>query len=285
MKVARLAILGFAVAAAGGAGVLAFNMSNKAPEQKIIVQKAPEIESEQVLVAELDIPMGSKITADRLRWQKWPMDGVADGFITKSDRPDAITDLDGSIARGMIFTSEPIRDAKIVQSDTGFLSAILPKGMRAVATEITSSTSAGGFILPNDRVDVLMTEARKGDGETGYRTQVVLKNIRILAIDQIIEDDEGKSSVVGETATLQLDPRQVEILAIAQETADTLSLSLRSIADNGEIVSSDSEGLLGGGRGAVRVIKYGRVNEQDVPKSADSRSPDGPPSLPGNAGN
>lgn len=285
MKVARLAILGFAVVAAGGAGVLAFNMSNKAPEQKIIVQKAPVIESEQVLVADLEIPMGSKITADRLRWQNWPMDGVAEGFITKSDRPDAITDLDGSIARGMIFTSEPIRDAKIVQSDTGFLSAILPKGMRAVATEITSSTSAGGFILPNDRVDVLMTEARKGDGETGYRTQVVLKNIRILAIDQIIEDEEGKSSVVGETATLQLDPRQVEILAVAQETADRLSLSLRSIADNGEIVSSDSEGLMGGGRGAVRVIKYGRVNELDIPKSAGSSSSDGPPSLPGNAGN
>lgn len=285
MKVARLAILGFAVAAASGAGLLAFNLSNKAPVQNIIVQKAPEIESEQVLVAELDIPMGSKITADKLRWQNWPLDGVADGFITKSDRPDAITDLDGSIARGMIFTSEPIRDAKIVQSDTGFLSAILPKGMRAVATEITSSTSAGGFILPNDRVDVLMTESRKGEGETGYRTQVVLKNIRVLAIDQIIEDEEGKSSVVGETATLQLDPRQVEILTVAQETADRLSLSLRSIADNGEVVSSDSEGLFGGGRGAVRIIKYGRINEKDIPKSTRSRSAEIHPPLPGNAGN
>lgn len=283
MKVARLAILGFAVVAAGGAGLLAFNMSSSKPETKIIVQKAPEIESEQVLVADLDIPMGSKITADRLRWQDWPMDGVADGFITKSDRPDAITDLDGSIARGMIFTSEPIRDAKIVQSDTGFLSAILPKGMRAVATEISSSTSAGGFILPNDRVDILMTEARKGDGETGYRTQVVLKNIRVLAIDQIIEDEEGKSSVIGETATLQLDPRQVEILAVAQETADKLSLSLRSIADNGEVVSSDAEGFFGGGRGAVRIIKYGRVNERDVPKSVDfsaAEKPPIPPSMP-----
>lgn len=285
MKVARLAILGFAVAAAGGAGLLAFNMSNKVPEQKIIVQKAPEIESEQVLVAEQDIPMGSKITADRLRWQNWPIDGVADGFITKSDRPDAIADLDGAIARGMIFNSEPIRDAKIVQSDTGFLSAILPKGMRAVAIEITSSTSAGGFILPNDRVDILMTESRKGDGETGYRTQVVLKNIRVLAIDQIIEDEEGNSSVVGETATLQLDPRQVEILAIAQETADRLSLSLRSIADNGEIISSDAEGLFGGGRGAVRIIKYGRVNEQDVPKSVAFSAPESLPDLPAGPGN
>lgn len=280
MKVARLAILGFAVVASGGAGILAYNLSNKAPKEKIIVQKAEKIVSEQVLVAESDIAMGSKITADRLRWQDWPMDGIADGFITKTSRPDAITDFDGAIARGMIFTSEPIRDSKVVQSDTGFLSAILPKGMRAVATEISSSTGAGGFILPNDHVDVLMTESRKGDGETGYRTQVVLKNIRVLAIDQIIEDEEGKSSFVGETATLQLDPRQVEILAVAQETADRLSLSLRSIADNGERVSTDSEGLFGGSRGAVRIIKYGRVKEQDTPKRLGEPGSELPADLP-----
>ncbi|MFK7901433.1 MAG: Flp pilus assembly protein CpaB [Nitratireductor sp.] len=268
MKVARLAILGFAVVTAGGAGMLALKMAGQKPEKEIVIQKA-EVKAEQVLVAEKDIAMGSTITPESMKWQNWPMEGVGDGFITKSARPDAITDLEGSIARAMIFSAEPIRDAKIVQSDTGFLSAILPKGMRAVATEIDTSTSAGGFILPNDRVDVLMTEERSGEGETGYRTQVILRNIRILAIDQIIEDSEGNSSVVGETATLQLTPKQVEILAIAQETADRISLSLRSIADNGEKVSEDSEGLYGGSRGAVRVIKYGRIKEQDTSKRPD----------------
>ena len=117
------------------------------------------------------------------------------------------------------------------------------------------------FILPNDRVDVLMTTRRSGEGEEGFQTEVILENVRILAIDQTIQEKDGEAVVVGETATLQLSPQEVEILAIAQQMADRLSLALRSIADSGETPTQLGDRLLSGSRGTVRVIRYGNVKE------------------------
>ena len=268
MKAARIVILGVAVIAAGGAGFMALKLMNREPEKQIIVQKETPIQAAKVLVAANDISIGTKVAEDMIRWQDWPKDGLAENLIIQKDRPDAIEKIVGQIARSMIFSSEPIRETKLVNSDSGFMSAILPKGQRAVATNISTSTSAGGFILPNDKVDILMTRKRSGRNEKGFTTEVILENIRILAIDQIIEEKDGGSFVVGETATLQLNPRQVEILAVAQETADRLSLSLRSIADSGDDASENADYLLGGSRGTVRVIRYGNLAETDAPVSA-----------------
>lgn len=271
MKAARIGILGVAILAAGGAGLMAMKLFNKEPETKIVIDKGQQIAKEEVLVAVGNIPMGSKTSSDMFRWQTWPKDGLSPSFITKADKPDAVEELKGSIARGQIFASEPIREEKLVHADSGFMSAILPKGQRAVATEISTSTSAGGFILPNDRVDVLMTRKRKGEGETGYTTEIVLENVRVLAINQIIEDKEGSSSIVGETATLQLSPKEVEILAVAQETADRLSLSLRSLADSGGD-SRSADDLLAGSTGKVRVIRYGNLRETDTVVTGTSQN-------------
>jgi pilus assembly protein CpaB len=137
--------------------------------------------------------------------------------------------------------------------------------MRAVATAISADTSAGGFILPNDFVDVIMTRrSDTGNAGSGFTTETILKNIRVLAIDQTIqEDEEGKKTRVGQTATLELTPQQAEIITVAQQMADRLTLALRSITDNKEKGTDEADYLVSGNgrRGTVRLIKSGEVSE------------------------
>ena len=153
----------------------------------------------------------------------------------KSDKPDAIQQTTGSIARSPFVAGEPIREAKLIKANgSGFMAAILPSGMRAVSTEISPETGAGGFILPNDHVDVILSrrdrEAEKRTGVEAHASETVLTNVRVLAIDQTIEEKNGQKVVVGKTATLELTPRQAELLALSRQLG-TLSLALRSLID------------------------------------------------------
>ena len=142
------------------------------------------------------------------------------------------------------------------------MAAILPSGMRAVSTEISAETGAGGFILPNDRVDVIMV--RKSDGDL-YLTETVLSNVRVLAIDQQIEEKEdGSKAVVGTTATLELTPDQSKVMTVAQQMADRISLALRSVADAQEPDTTAADYLLNGdGRPSIQVIKSGSIVKGD----------------------
>ncbi len=157
-----------------------------------------------------------------------------------------------------------MREAKLVKSDRGYMSAILPQGQRAIATTISTETSAGGFILPNDRVDVIMTRRAKGDdGNDEFVTETILENVRVLAIDQTVEEKDGELVVVGQTATLQLSPREAEVLTVAQQMAERLSLTLRSLEDSKTDETKAAFHLLRGerGKGTVRVIRYGAVKD------------------------
>jgi len=263
MKAARLIVMGTALAAAGGAGVLALNLMSREPERTVVEVGGPQIELEQVLVAAQDIAMGTNINADMVRWQEWPRDAVAGGFTTRASNEAAREEIAGAIARGAFFQGEPIREAKLVRSDRGYMSAILPPGQRAIATQISTATSAGGFILPNDRVDVIMTRRSATESGEDFVTETILENVRVLAIDQTVEEKDGESVKVGETATLQLTPKQAEVLTVAQQMADRLSLSLRSLEDSKEDQTRAAYHLLVGERGAgtVRVIKYGAVKD------------------------
>ncbi|MCU0830075.1 MAG: Flp pilus assembly protein CpaB [Rhizobiaceae bacterium] len=263
MKTAQLAVLGLAVAAAGGAGYIAMTMT--APQQ--VVQAAPEVqqmETEQVLVAIADVPMGGDVTG-MVEWKDWPVEAIQQGFITKTAEPNAIEEIAGSVVRSPMLTGEPVRRAKLVGAGQSFMSSILPPGKRAVAMQVAADTSAGGFILPNDYVDIIMTR-RQPASESGpekFVTETVLTNIRVLAIDQAIqEDEEGRRVKVGETATLELDSDQVELLTVAQQMADRLTLALRSIADNTDKTGEDATHLMSGGsKNAIRMIKQGVVTE------------------------
>ena len=263
MKSTRLVVLGVALAAAGGAGYLAMNMK---PQQQVVQMEAapvaPQIELDQVLVAGEEIPIGGVLDS-QIRRQEWPKAAITEGFITQSAKPTAIEDLKGSVARVVIMPGEPIRDAKLVGKDQSLMSSILPSGKRAIAVEITADTSAGGFILPNDYVDVIMTRrAANATGGESFVTETILSNIRILAIDQTIrEDEEGRKVKVGQTATLELTPSQSEIVTVAQQMADRLALALRSTADAREAATAGSEYLVNGrGKsGTVKMIKSGEI--------------------------
>jgi pilus assembly protein CpaB len=222
-----------------------------------------------VLVASKDIPIGTKVADADVAWHEWPRTASADAFITREKDPKGLTDAVGALARSTFYAGEPITDAKLIRSDRGFMSAILPAGKRAVATKIAADTSAGGFILPNDRVDVIMTRqgAAGPDGAPPQiQTESVLNNVRVLAIDQTIQEKNGEKVVVGQTATLELTPEQVQILSVAQQMSDRLTLALRSIAD-AEVKPSDTAAdayhLLSGNRknGAIKVVKSGVVKE------------------------
>ena len=168
-----------------------------------------------------------------------------------------------------MFAGEPLRRSKLIGEGQSFMSSILPSGSRAIATQIAADTSAGGFILPNDYVDVIMTRRNQasggaaGSGE-GFITETILKNIKVLAIDQAIQEDEdGRKVKVGETATLELTPQQAEIITVAQQMADRLTLALRSVKDTQEKPSEEADYLVSGNgkRGTIRLIKSGEVTE------------------------
>ena len=265
MAASRLIILGVAVAAAGGAGYVAKNMS--APPAEIVVEAGPQqpsIETTEVLVLSGDVPMGAPV-GDQLSWQAWPSNAVTEHFITRAAEPDATEKLKGSIARLAMYGGEPLRRSKLVGEGQSFMSSILPSGSRAVATQIAADTSAGGFILPNDFVDVIMTRRSDTAGAgSGFITETILQNIKVLAIDQAIqEDEEGRRVKVGETATLELTPQQAEIITVAQQMADRLTLALRSVADAQEEPQAEADYLVSGNgrRGTVRLIKSGEVSE------------------------
>lgn len=257
MKPARVLILTVAVVSAGLAGLLALNLTGTTVVQadRPVVEREPTL---NVLVAAKSLSVGSRITADALRWMAWPKDGIVDGFITDEARPEAMTELTNAVVRLPLLDGEPIRPEKIADASSKILSSLLPSGKRAVATEITVATSAGGFVLPNDRVDVIMV--RRG-AEDQYLTETVLSNVRVLAIDQQIEESpEGGKTVVGATATLELTPDQAQVITVAQQMAARLSLALRSVADAQEPDTNAADYLLkGDGRGQIQVIKSGSI--------------------------
>lgn len=258
MNVARLAVLGIAA----GAGLFAWMLAGNVPEPEptVIVEEQPA-QTVQVLVAAKDVGMGRELSEADLRWQKWPTELADERYVKKETSPDGMADIIGSITRQSLISGEPINTAKLARYDRGFMSAILPKGMRAISTEISPETGAGGFILPNDRVDVILTKRDQVAEDAGvsgaYLSETILANVRVLAIDQQIEEQDGGQVVVGKTATLELKLEQAEILALAEQLGE-LSLALRSLEDS----APDSGGpsvAEGYQSGAVTMMKFGRA--------------------------
>ena len=251
MNTARIVVLTIAVGAGGIAAYLASGSDTKAPEPVV------QLQTVDVLVAKNDIGLGRSVTADDLQWQTWPATAASSNFIRRNERPEATKEVIGSIARAPFIAGEPIREPKLVKANgSGFMAAILPTGMRAVSTEISPETGAGGFILPNDRVDVILSKREKNPDKSGpdlVHAEIILSNIRVLAIDQAPKEKDGQNTVVGKTATLELKSEQAEILARARQSG-TLSLALRSIADvNATEKPAD---VVKRGEG-VNVVRYG----------------------------
>jgi pilus assembly protein CpaB len=254
MKPARIIVLIIAVVAGGIAALLA-GRSDQPPTLAPVAQ----LETTDVLVAGSEIGLGHLVAERDLRWQMWPAAAAASHFIRRSDRPEAARDLAGSIARSPFSSGEPIRESKLIKAKgSGYMAAILPSGMRAISVEISPETGAGGFILPNDHVDVILSRrdrlAEKSAGVEIHTSEVILSNVRVLAIDQTVEEKNGQRVVVGKTATVELKPRQAETLALSRQLG-TLSLALRSLADSDK--DKPESGDEGGRRGSVNVVRFG----------------------------
>jgi pilus assembly protein CpaB len=194
---------------------------------------------------------------------------ATNNFIRRTDKAEAIKEVTGSIARSPFFAGEPIREQKLVRAEgSGFMAAILPSGMRAISTEISPETGAGGFILPNDRVDVILSKRDKTPDQRGgpdiVTSEIILINVRVLAIDQAPKEKEGSSALVGKTVTLELKPDQAETLARARQSG-TLSLALRSIADANAVGKANDDQLYGRGDN-VNVVRYGIASPTMVQK-------------------
>jgi len=247
MNTARIVVLTIAIVAGGVAAYLASG-SDPTP----VVDRTPKLETVDVLVAKNEIPMGHAVSAEDLQWQTWPAASASDNFLRKDKQPDATAQTVGSIARFPFIAGEPIREQKLVKGNgSGFMAAILPSGARAISTEISPETGAGGFILPNDRVDVILTRREQVANQAdSISAEIILSNVRVLAIDQTVEDKGGQKVVVGKTATLELKPDQSEVLARARQTG-TLTLALRSLVDAGATENREAR------RDSINIVRFG----------------------------
>ncbi|MBI1238499.1 MAG: Flp pilus assembly protein CpaB [Alphaproteobacteria bacterium] len=262
MNIARIVVLVVAVVAAGLAAVLARGLLSGENQREATAAPGPSVPMTEVLVAASEIPLGSKVQPADLRWQKWPRDAVDAQFITKDGSPNAMLDEAGAIARVTVLAGEPITATKVLHAEAaGFMAAALSPGKRAIAVEIEPHTGAGGFILPNDRVDVILTAQapRANSRVTQYVTATILKNIRVLAIDQSVGEtgEDEKPSILGKTATLELSPAQAELVSQASAQG-TISLSLVSLQDGETVAATETETeKLSNTSSVIQVIRYG----------------------------
>lgn len=263
----RIVILLLALTSGGVAAWLASTASEEAVD-KTVTATTPRA-SREVLVAASDLPRGAVVEEQHLRWQRWEGE-VPPAFINRTDLPAAIDAFKGWHTLGDFVAGEPIRRDKLSERGAGFLSSMLPEGKRAIAVRVTAESTAGGFILPNDRVDLVHTVVSSGSsGEAGKVTsRTILTNVRVLAIDQVASNGAEGAAVVGKTATLEVEPEQMAVVTAA-EASGTVSLALRATTDTREASAVVKEQ---GQQGIVRIVSGGRTTIVQVPSFRASGS-------------
>jgi len=213
--------------------VTARSMFGGTSQQAMAVAPA-EPTGPQVLVATKTLPPGTIIGPDAVRYQTWPKDLVDGAYYIKGQQGAAVQ---GTVVRYAITAGQPVTQGALIKpGDRGFLAAALTPGMRAVSISVTTQGSVAGFVFPGDRVDLLLTQTvNGGEGEPLKATETIIRNLRVLATDQKTDkpaDAEGKTQVTTfSNVTLEATPKIAEKIAVAQAVG-TLSLSLRSIADD-----------------------------------------------------
>ena len=260
MNRSRVIVLVAAVVAAGLAALLVRSLLGGGTEKSKAAPPPPQIAMVDVLVASSDIPAGTPLSPTSARWQAWPKSTINDTLITREIAPDLAAAVKGTVARTPLITGQPLTTLNIVRSDAaGFMAAQLSPGMRAVSIRISAESTAGGFILPNDRVDILQTKQISSKPRVSS-TKVILHNVRVLAIGQHDTQGKDQKTVLGGTATLELTPEQANGIQRA-ETDGSLSLALRPLGDNSttaRVASARARSGDGGvDDGGVAVIRYG----------------------------
>lgn len=214
---------------------------------------APAQDGPFVLVATRALPVGTILDPESVRYQPWPKELVENAYFIKG-KEDA-SKLAGSVVRNALTAGQPLTQGVVIRpGDRGFLAAALGPGMRAITVPVSAQSSVAGFIFPGDRIDLMLTQAVSGGGESGESLKVaetILRNLRVLATDQRTNalTEEGKPDVrTYSNVTLEVTPKIAEKIAVAQ-TIGSLSLSLRSIADNAD----DLDAAIAGADGSVKL--------------------------------
>lgn len=252
-------IIGFSVAMFAGGAAFLLSRSLTAPPPAPMPVAPVQAETVQVLVARADIGLGQVANESSFRWQEWPKAAVSPQFMTRQARPKAASDFSGAIARTSIIANEPITATKLIKPGSGgVLAAILTPGMRAISVKIQEHSAVGRLILPNDHVDVLLTtrtRSRNGNQED-ISTELLLRNVRVLAIGQLLEVKDGRKNADGNVASLELTPSQSEIVAQAGMRGE-ITLVLRSIADIGGVLTTAEDKGKDRANSSIRVLRYG----------------------------
>jgi pilus assembly protein CpaB len=190
----------------------------------------------QVLVARTEIRTGQIVKPDDMRWQAWPDGTISPTYIIEGRRP--LSDFVGAVSRAPISAGEPITEGRVVLSGTrGFMAAVLQPGMRAVSVQVSPTSGVSGFVFAGDRVDLILTHAYEKDAHKERQaSETILRDIRVIAMDQRLDMRPGEAPQVAKTATLEVTPKHAEIIALAVEMGK-LSLSLRSLQE-----PSDADG-------------------------------------------
>jgi pilus assembly protein CpaB len=264
MNVNRIAILGAAAIAAGAAAFLVRGMLGGGTSQSEASIPTAEYATTDVLVAASDVDAGRPLTVNDVRWQAWPKSALAPAYVTRDVQPDVSKAVEGSVVRAPLFSGEPITPAKVIRAaNASFMSATLTPGRRAVSILVSAEQTAGGFILPNDRVDIVLTRQIGQSGEKNFQATTILQDVRVLAIDQTAKPDNNTQSAVGKTATLELNEDQAELIAQSQAMG-TLSLALRPLGETVDAALQDENSANSRHSGAVSVIRYGVARAASV---------------------
>jgi len=232
MNTQRVIILGVAALAAGAAALLARGLLGGGTEKVKAAVPLPRPATTEILVASSNLQPGTALQPASVRWQAWPKSAVDASFITHDAVRDPGQIVHGAVTRAPLVSGEPLTASKIVHADSaGFMAAMVDPGMRAVSIGISTETGAGGFILPNDRVDVLITR-QVSESPKRFASHTILTSVRVLAVDQTYREDNNQKVVLAKTATLELTPSQAELVE-RSGAQGSLSLSLRALGDDG----------------------------------------------------
>ena len=267
MDLRRIVVLLIALVVAGGTAMYARSWIEGQQTVQAVAAPTPTEEIHQVLVADTDLPAGTFVKPQHLRWQRWPTDDVPEVYVLKGVRSDE--EMIGAVVRGRIATGEPITDGAVVKpGERGFLAAVLEPGMRAVSVPITPTSGNSGLIFPGDRVDLILTQSlvtNEAEGSIRRVSETVLSDIRIIAMGVDTSDDprEGEANEKAKTATLEVTPRQAEEVALLTELGK-LSLSLRSLAASSseEVAALPETATLTWDRDVSSVLRSGRISSR-----------------------
>ncbi len=278
MSPMRIIILLLALAAAGGAAFLVLQLSKPqiqtqtVTRDQLVIQEK-EVSEVDVLTVTRDFAIGETIKAEDLLWSPWPKANVVEGYYVQTTAPASIETLTGAVVKAALYKGEPLLPQKIViKGDQGLLASMMDPEMRAVSVEISAESASGGFILPNDRVDLILTYDQSADAQRGIPERTVattiIKNVRILAIDQnFATNAEGETARLGSTATIEVSPKEAELVAMAMRRGE-VSLALRPLD---QMVSGTDRNprteLLDGSDGAgagITIIRNGQPSPAGV---------------------